>query len=93
MAGKHRVILVEGLCGTGKSTLAERLHQYLTLQGISSHFYDEGAPGHPVSLNGHAFFRKEEFAGLLRRYPDCSRCSSFTSHNGWKQLSDPLSGS
>ncbi|XEC94485.1 hypothetical protein AB6A23_24760 [Paenibacillus tarimensis] len=64
------MILVEGLCGTGKSTLAERLHRYLVQQGISSSFYDEGAEGHPASLNWHAFFREEEYKELLERYPN-----------------------
>jgi hypothetical protein len=62
--------LIEGLCGTGKSTLAERLHRYLLQQGISSSFYDEGAVGHPTSLNWHAFFREKDFKGLLECYPN-----------------------
>jgi hypothetical protein len=65
-----KLILVEGLCGTGKSTLAERLHRYLLQQGISSRFYDEGAEGHPASLNWHAFFREEEYKEFLERYPN-----------------------
>ncbi|MHA6481653.1 P-loop NTPase family protein [Paenibacillus sp. strain BS8-2] len=65
-----KLILVEGLCGTGKSTLAERLHCYLFQQGISSSFFDEGAEGHPASLNWHAFFREEEFKELLERFPN-----------------------
>ncbi|MBD0384037.1 hypothetical protein [Paenibacillus sedimenti] len=65
-----KLILVEGLCGTGKSTLAERLHRYLVQQGISSSFYDEGAEGHPASMNWHAFFRDEEYKELLERYPN-----------------------
>lgn len=35
-------------------------------------FYDEGAKGHPTSLNWHAFFREEEYKELLMRYPDSS---------------------
>ncbi|UKS29467.1 hypothetical protein LOZ80_11245 [Paenibacillus sp. HWE-109] len=67
-----KLILVEGLCGTGKSTLAERSHSYLVQQGISSRFYDEGSKGHPTSLNWHAFFREEEYKELLMRYPDAA---------------------
>ncbi len=63
-----KLILVEGLCGTGKSTLAERLHQYLVQQGRSSCFFDEGAEGHPASLNWHAFFREEDYKQFLERY-------------------------
>ncbi|SDW22187.1 GNAT family N-acetyltransferase [Paenibacillus sp. CF384] len=70
MRNDCKLILVEGLCGTGKSTLAERLHHYLVQQGRSCCFYDEGAEGHPVSLNWHAFFRAEEYKDLLERYPN-----------------------
>lgn len=72
MRKNSKLILVEGLCGTGKSTLAERLHRYLIQQGISSRFYDEGAKGHPASLNWHAFFREEEYEELLKQYPDAA---------------------
>jgi len=70
MSRDCKLILVEGLCGTGKSTLAERLHHYLVQQGRSSCFYDEGAEGNPASLNWHAFFREEEYRGFLERYPN-----------------------
>lgn len=70
MRNDCKLILVEGVCGTGKSTLAERLHHYLIQQGKSSSFYDEGAEGHPVSLNWHAFFREKEYKDILERYPN-----------------------
>lgn len=83
MPKKSKLILVEGLCGTGKSTLAERLHGYLIQQGMSSHFYDEGAQGHPTSLNWQSFFRAEEYEALLMRYPDASsEIRSFAIKNG-----------
>ncbi|NQX58245.1 hypothetical protein [Paenibacillus qinlingensis] len=82
-----KLILVEGLCGTGKSTLAERLHDYLVLQGIPSEFYAEGGKGHPTSLNWHAFFREEEYKELLMRYPDKSNeISSWAIQNGLNYL-------
>ncbi|WP_091216778.1 hypothetical protein [Paenibacillus sp. BC26] len=46
------------------------MHRYLIQQGISSLFYDEGAKGHPASLNWHAFFREDEYKELLMRYQD-----------------------
>lgn len=51
MPSNCKLILVEGLCGMGKSTLAERLHRNIENQGVPSSFYDEGAYGHPASLN------------------------------------------
>lgn len=70
MSGRSKLILVEGLCGTGKTTLAERLHRDLENRGIPSRFYDEGAGDHPASLNGYAFYREADYANLLARYPD-----------------------
>ncbi|REE66664.1 hypothetical protein A8990_14932 [Paenibacillus taihuensis] len=67
-----KLILVEGLCGTGKSTLAERLNGYLQKQGEASRFYDEGAAGHPVSLNWHSYFREGEYVELLERHPSAA---------------------
>lgn len=70
MPSKCKLILVEGLCGMGKSTLAELLHRNIENQGVPSSFYDEGAYGHPASLNWHAFFRNDEYKELLDRYPN-----------------------
>ncbi|MDQ8738700.1 hypothetical protein [Paenibacillus sp. LHD-38] len=87
MRKNSKLILVEGLCGTGKSTLAERLHCYLVQQGISSRFYDEGAKGHPTSLNWHAFFSEEEYKELLMRYPDtANEIRSWAIKNGINYL-------
>ncbi|GGE02603.1 hypothetical protein GCM10010911_72050 [Paenibacillus nasutitermitis] len=82
-----KLILVEGLCGTGKSTLAERLHGYLVKKDISSRFYNEGAMLHPTSLNWHAFFREVEYKELLERYPNASNeISSRAINNGSNYL-------
>lgn len=78
-----KLILVEGLCGTGKSTLAERLHHHLAQREIPSKFYDEGAEQHPTSLNWHALFPDEEYRKLLTRYPDAaSHIRSLAIENG-----------
>lgn len=47
MGSVTRVILIEGLCGSGKSTLGAALCARLPL----AVFFDEGAYPHPVSLN------------------------------------------
>jgi hypothetical protein len=63
------LVLIEGICGSGKSTLAERLYNHLLRTGTSAYFYDEGARNHPVSLNGYAFLKLDEYDNLLKRYP------------------------
>ena len=100
MKKNNKLILIEGLCGTGKSTLAERLHRYLIQQGILASYYDEGAEGHPASLNWHAFYREEELKGLLERYPSraseiCSRVLKYDNnylvpYRGVKEFSEPI---
>jgi len=54
----------------GQINVSGTIACYFVQKGLSSSFYDEGAEGHPVSLNWHAFFREEEYKELLRRYPN-----------------------
>lgn len=67
---RARVVFVEGLCGSGKSTLGARLGDSLSGRGIPAVFYDEGAYPHPVSLNWHAALSTSDFEALCARYAD-----------------------
>lgn len=58
------LVIIEGLCGTGKTTLGGKLAAAIP----GARFYDEGAAGHPVSLNGYAYFTSEAHG-----YPDALR--------------------
>lgn len=68
-----KLVLIEGLCGTGKTTLGGRLRDALAAEGIACRFYDEGAADHPVSLNGYAYLTEADFAGLQRAYEGFSQ--------------------
>ncbi|MCA9022781.1 MAG: AAA family ATPase, partial [Planctomycetaceae bacterium] len=45
-----RIILVEGMPGTGKSTVSQFVHQHLQTRGYDSYWYHEEAATHPVRL-------------------------------------------
>ncbi|MFS2206344.1 hypothetical protein [Variovorax sp. Varisp36] len=72
-----RLVLIEGLPGTGKTTLAERLCALALQEGCASRWYLEEAADHPVhphSLNA---------ARLEADYP--SRCLQ-----GWQRFADEV---
>ena len=48
----HRLILIEGIPGSGKSTLSARLETWLKDQGIAARLYSEG-DAHPADLACH----------------------------------------
>lgn len=54
-----RLILIEGLPGTGKTTLAKRLHQFALQSGHRSEWHLEEASDHPVHPHSLGAFRSE----------------------------------
>lgn len=47
-AVKSKLVLVEGIAGSGKSTIGQKLYRLLHLNGYSAHFYHEFCRPHPV---------------------------------------------
>lgn len=64
-----RLILIEGIPGSGKTTLAKRLHPLLS-EKTPCACWLEGAAGHPVEMEWHACLTQEEYAALLRDFPE-----------------------
>lgn len=64
-----KLILVEGIPGSGKSTLTDRLHRHLTAQGIRATRYLEGERAHPINLAWHAYLPRAEYEAVLRDHP------------------------
>ncbi|MBH1939634.1 hypothetical protein I5677_01850 [Mobilitalea sibirica] len=63
-----RLILVEGLPASGKSTIAKIADKVLKRMGIETKLYLEGNLEHPADYDGVAYFNKEEFEQLLYKY-------------------------
>lgn len=66
---KTRLILIEGIPGSGKTTFAEKLNQYLVGQGKTPKLFREGDK-HPADLAWHAYLTDAEFEDLTGKYPE-----------------------
>ena len=70
---KTKLILVEGLPGSGKSTTARLIHEILTDNQVSAELYMEGNLDHPADYEGVAYFTEEEFEDLLTESGNLSK--------------------
>lgn len=68
-----RLILVEGLPGSGKSTTARLIQEILAEQNVNAELYMEGNLDHPADYEGVAYFTEEEFEKLLAESDSLSR--------------------
>jgi hypothetical protein len=62
---KTKLILVEGLPGSGKSTTAGMIRHILAEQKFNAELFCEGNLDHPADYEGVAYFTEEEFEKLL----------------------------
>ncbi|UQZ33496.1 hypothetical protein C2I18_07950 [Paenibacillus sp. PK3_47] len=60
-----KLILIEGLPGSGKSTTARLVHDILTDMKLNSRLYVEGDLDHPADYDGVAWFTPHSFGNLL----------------------------
>jgi adenylate kinase family enzyme len=58
---KHQLIMIEGLPGTGKTTTATLIQQYLEDKNINAACYLEGDLDHPVDYEGVAYFSTQGY--------------------------------
>jgi energy-coupling factor transporter ATP-binding protein EcfA2 len=70
---KTKLILVEGLPGSGKSTTAKLIHELLTENQVPAELYMEGNLDHPADYEGVAYFTEEEFEQLLKKSGSLSK--------------------
>lgn len=66
---KNRVIIIEGIPGSGKSTSAKKVETYLVEKGIKAKLYNEGS-AHPVDMAWNAYLTMKEYRDLLEQYPE-----------------------
>lgn len=67
-----KLILIEGLPGSGKSTTAQLVHEILTEMNVHSQLFLEGNLDHPADYDGVACFTQYEYAELLSTHAKCS---------------------
>lgn len=66
---KSKLILIEGLPGSGKSTTASLVGEVLTEAGISCQVFQEGNLHHPADFDGVAAISHAEYHNLVAMYP------------------------
>ena len=67
---QSKLILFEGIPGSGKSTAAVTLQNFLVSNNFPSHFWREGDFDHPADFEGIARLSKSQFEDLLSHYPE-----------------------
>lgn len=72
MYNNTRLIMLEGIPGSGKTTLAQRLHEYLNNHSIKSSLFIEGCKNHPINLAWYAYLSIKEYTKLLIDYSNHS---------------------
>ncbi|MCM3089995.1 MULTISPECIES: hypothetical protein [unclassified Cytobacillus] len=63
-----KLILIEGLPGSGKSTTAALAYEVLRQQGIDAEVYFEGDLSHPADFESVAYLTNEEWQHLLEEF-------------------------
>ena len=67
---KNRLILLEGLPGTGKSTNSFNLYEQLLLNGKKADWLHEVSQPHPVLFFTESCMTKEEYSNFKTKYPE-----------------------
>ncbi|MED5016756.1 hypothetical protein P9847_05490 [Paenibacillus chibensis] len=63
-----KLIMLEGIPGSGKTTTSQILYQYLIEAGINTKAYVEGSE-HPIDLPFYAYLTKNEYNDVLTKFP------------------------
>jgi len=64
----RRLILIEGLPGSGKSTVAQMVSEILIEQGKKVQLFQEGNLDHPADYEGVSFYYAGDFETLLKTH-------------------------
>ena len=79
---KNRLILVEGIPGSGKSTISNKIKEYLESKGIKVKLYSEG-DAHPADLGWNACLTIDEYGQVVKNNPELQeKLMEFTKFEG-----------
>lgn len=62
---KNRLILIEGIPGSGKTTISKKIQRYLKDKGLDVVLYNEGDM-HPADMAWNALLSKEEYNKIIK---------------------------
>lgn len=79
---QSKLILLEGIPGSGKSTAGATLQKFFEYNNIPSRFWSEGDFDHPADFEGIARLSKSQFENLLARHPKLTEIGEHTSIRG-----------
>lgn len=65
-----KLIFIEGLPGSGKSTTAQLVHEWVTEMNIKAQLFLEGDLDHPADYDGVACFKEDEYSRLLNSHEE-----------------------
>lgn len=68
-----KLIIVEGIPGSGKTSTAKYVKDLLDREGIRSELFSEGNLDHPADFESMACFTEEEYKELIEKYNDYSK--------------------
>lgn len=66
---RTKLILVEGLPGTGKTTTAVFIANWLQERGVETAVFLEGDLNHPADFESVAYLSRQEYVDLLAQFP------------------------
>ncbi len=66
-----KLILIEGIPGSGKTTIATKIKEYLEAQNIATALFSEGDV-HPADLSWCSYLSIDEFNSIIPKYPQYS---------------------
>ena len=69
---KSKLVLVEGLPGTGKTTASKYIKDYLDSRGLQSELYSEGNYDNPADFEYVCYIPRVELLNIINKHPQLS---------------------
>lgn len=79
---KTKLIIVEGIPGSGKTSTAQYVRDWAASQGLNPRLYLEDAPNHPVDLDTLSYFDAEQYHQFLVQFEDYQKIIKKISKKG-----------